>query len=215
MNGIYHTTILFWARKYGEIISGYAETLEPQLGTVWHGDEMKIKTKREDWAWLWHIMDNETRYMIANLVTKHREDDDAGKIFKKAKVHSNGQKPEYMVTDGLQSYHSAFKKAFYDHHRSSTHIPAAGLLARTNNKVERLHNTVREREKTMRGLQNDDTATEFNNGFKAFYNHIRWHMALKGQTPAQAAGLDLKLGRNRWLGMIKRSVEHQKDRGAQ
>ncbi len=76
-----------------------------------------------------------------------------------------------------------------------------------NNKVERLHNTVRERTKTMRGLQNDDTATEFNNGFKAFYNRIRPHQALDGRTPAQAAGINLNLGRNRWLGMIQKSVE--------
>lgn len=207
---LHHTTILFWARKYGDIISEYAESLEPNLGTIWHADEMKIKTKRADWSWLWHVMDNETRYMITNLITKHREDGDAENVFNKAKVHSNGKKPEYMVTDGLQSYHGAFNKVFYDHHHSSVHVKADGLKARTNNnKVERLHNTVRERQKVMRGLQNDDTATEFNNGFKAFYNHIRPHMALDGKTPAQAAGIDLKLGRNRWMGMIQKSTKHK------
>ncbi len=151
---------------------------------------MKIKTKREDWAWLWHVMDNETRYMLANLITKQREKDDAVEVFQRAKNHSNGTKPEYMVSDGLQRYHDAFNKVFYDHHRSSVHIRAEGLKARTNNnKVERLNNTVRERTKVMRGLQNDDTATEFNNGFRVLYNHIRPHMALKGQTPAQLRGL--------------------------
>jgi transposase-like protein len=149
--------------------------------------------------------------LIANLITKHREDANAKEIFKKAKEHSTGQKPEYMVTDGLQSYHGAFNKVFYDHHHSSVHIKADGLKAKTtNNKVERLHNTVRDRQKVMRGLQNDDTATEFNNGFKAFYNHIRPHMALNGETPAQAAGINLKLERNRWKGMIKKSVEKRR-----
>jgi len=91
---------------------------------------------------------------------------------------------------------------------ASVHIRADGLKARTNNnKVERLHNTVRERQKVMRGLQNDETSTEFNNGFRTFYNHIRPHMALGGETPGQAAGLDLKLGRNRWLGMIQKSIK--------
>lgn len=211
---VHHTTVLFWAKKYGEIISEYAETLHPKLGTIWHADEMKLKTKREDWSWLWHVMDNETRYMVANLITKHREKEDAEEIFHKAKAHGNGTKPQFMVTDGLQSYHEAFNDVFYDHHRSSRHIRAEGLKARTNNnKVERLHNTVRERTKIMRGLQDDDTATEFNNGFKAFYNHIRPHQALNGRTPVQAAGIDLKLGRNRWLGMIRKSVEQKGDDG--
>lgn len=103
-------------------------------------------------------------------------------------------------------------KVFYDHHRSSRLIRAAGITEAksNNNMVERLHNTVRDREKVMRGLQNKDTATDFNDSFKAFYNHIRPHMALNGETPAQRAGIDLKLGRNRWMGMIKKSIEHQK-----
>ncbi|HEY9245619.1 MAG TPA: DDE-type integrase/transposase/recombinase [Candidatus Methanoperedens sp.] len=211
-----HTTILNWARKYGEIISEYAETLKPELGDIWHADEMKIKTKRQDWAWLWHVMDSETRYMVANLITKHREKEDAKDILSSAKTHSQGEKPELVITDGLQSYHEAFNEVLYDNHQTCEHVAAAGLRARVNNnRVERLHNTVRERNKTMRGLQNDDTATEFNNGFKAFYNHIRPHQALKGKTPAQAAGIDLKLGRNRWMGMIQKSVKHQRNNDAQ
>ncbi len=73
-----------------------------------------------------------------------------------------------------------------------------------------LRNTVRERNKTIQGLQNDDTATEFNNGYNEFYNHIRPLQALNGKTPAQAAGIDLKLGRNRWMGMIQKSTESQR-----
>lgn len=80
-------------------------------------------------------------------------------------------------------------------YQTCKHVRAEGIRARANNnRLERLHNTVRERNKTMRGLQNDDTTTAFNNGFKAYYNHIRPHQALDGKTPAQAAGIDLKLG---------------------
>lgn len=213
---IHHTTVLYWAKKYGEIISKYAETLKPELGNIWHTDEMKIKTKREDWAWLWHVMDGETRYMVANLITKKREIEDAKGVFKSAKTHNQGVKPELIITDGLQSYNDAFNKVFYDNRQTCEHIRADGIRARVNNnKVERLHNTVRERTKTMRGLQDDGTATEFNNSFKAFYNHIRPHQALNGRTPAQAAEIDLKLGRNRWMGLIQKSVEHQRNNGAQ
>jgi len=38
-------------------------------------------------------------------------------------------------------------------------------------------------------------------GFRIHYNFVREHMGL-GRTPAEAAGLDLPLLRNRWLGLI-------------
>jgi putative transposase len=86
-------------------------------------------------------------------------------------------------------------------------VRAEGLTARSNNnKVERLHNTLRERVKVMRGLHNEKTATIFNDGFKVYYNYIRPHQALQGKTPAEVAGIDLKLGKNRWKEVIKQAV---------
>jgi transposase-like protein len=206
---VHNTTVLFWVKKYSAIISRYAETLQPQLGDIWHTDEMKIKTKRDDWSWLWNVMDSQTRFLIANLVTKKREVADAQEIFKGA--HKVG-KPELLITDGLQSYHKAFNKEFYDHNQSCEHVRAEGLTARSNNnKVERLHNTVRERTKVMRGLHNNKTATAFNDGFKTYYNFIRPHQALNGKTPAEVAGVDLKLGHNRWLELVKKAAENVKE----
>ncbi len=157
---VHHTTILDWVHKYGEIISRYAETLQPHLGDIWHADEMKIKTKRDDWSWLWNVMDSQTRFLIANLVTKKREVEDAQGLFKEARQSG---KPELLITDGLQSYHKAFNREVYDHYQTCAHVRADGLTARSNNnKVERLHNTVRERTKVMGGLHNDKTASAFN-----------------------------------------------------
>lgn len=78
--------------------------------------------------------------------------------------------------------------------------------ARNNNVVERLHGTVRERDKVMRGLDNDETARTFVEGFRIYYNFIRPHMALNGLTPAEKAGINLQLGQNKWLSLIKQSV---------
>ena len=205
---VHFTTVFHWVQKYSEIISRYAETLQPQLGDIWHVDEMKIKTKRDDWSWLWNVMDSQTRFLIANLVTKKREVADAQEIFKGARKIG---KPELLITDGLQSYHKAFNKEFYTNDQSCAHVRADGLTARSNNnKVERLHNTVRERTKVMRGLHNDKTASAFNDGFKAYYNFIRPHQALNGKTPAEVAGVDLDLGENRWLGLLKKAMENVK-----
>jgi transposase-like protein len=205
---VYNTTVLHWIKKYSAIISEYAETLSPKLGSIWHADEMKVKTKRDEWSWLWHVMDSETRFMVANLVTKKREVWDAQELFKEAR---EAGKPELLITDGLQSYHKAFNKEFYDHHQESEHVVAEGLTARANNnKVERLRNTVRERVKVIRGLHSDKSAAKFNEGFKAYYNYIRPNQALKGKTPAEVAGIDLKLRENKWLGLVKKAVGNTK-----
>ena len=202
---VHFTTVFHWVQKYSEIISRYAETLQPQLGDIWHADEMKIKTKRDDWSWLWNVIDSQTRFLIANLVTKKREVEDAQGLFKGARQSG---KPELLITDGLQSYHKAFNREFYDNHNTCAHVRAEGLTARSNNnKVERLHNTVRERTKVMRGLYNDKSATAFNDGFKAYYNFIRPHQALNGKTPAEVAGVDLMLGKNRWKDVIQNAVK--------
>jgi hypothetical protein len=77
-----------------------------------------------------------------------------------------------------------------------------------NNRIERLHSTMRERTKTMRGFDTDPTANLTMQGFQVYYNYLRPHMALNGGTPAQAANVDLKLGRNKWKSMIEQSVEN-------
>jgi len=71
--------------------------------------------------------------------------------------------------------------------------------------VERLNGTVRERNKVMRGLEGDLIAQIIIDGFRIYYNFIRPHMALNGKTPAQQAKIDLELGRNKWLSLVKKA----------
>ena len=62
--------------------------------------------------------------------------------------------------------------------------------------VERLHGTIRERNKVMGGLEEEPTAQTIIDGFRIYYNFIR---------PAQQANIDLELGKNKWLNLIKAS----------
>jgi len=166
---------------------------------------MKIKTKIDDWSWLWNVMDNQTRFLVANLVTKKREIEDVINLFKEAQQLG---KPELMITEGLLSYHKAYNKEFYTNDQSYVHVRAERLTARSNNnKVERSHNTVKERVKVMRGLHNDKFATVFNEGFKAYYIFIRPHQALNEKKSAEIAGIDLKMGRNKWMEVMQNCVK--------
>jgi len=70
-----------------------------------------------------------------------------------------------------------------------------------NNIIERLHWTIRERNKVQRGLKKEETPII--EGLRIYYNFIRPHESLGGKTPAEVAGLDLGLSQNKWLDLLK------------
>ena len=120
-----YSTVYCWIDKYTEIIEAYVATLEPELGTIWHTDEVKIKFSGE-WRWLWNVMDERTRFHMVSVITKTRKVNDAKKAFRKSK-EVGIKKPRLMVTYGLASYKGAFNKEFYDHHQSCHHIADVAL----------------------------------------------------------------------------------------
>ncbi|MDA4124997.1 MAG: hypothetical protein OK438_06075 [Thaumarchaeota archaeon] len=96
-----------------------------------------------------------------------------------------GKKPQTLITDGLGSYHRAFKKeyrnAYNDDAVKPVHIKEIRLAGRIhNNKMERLNGEIRDREKTFRGLKRADTPIL--TGYRIFHNFIRPHEALKEKT---------------------------------
>jgi transposase-like protein len=68
--------------------------------------------------------------------------------------------------------------------------------------VERLHGTIREREKVMRGMQTRETAQQIVDAMRINYNFIREHQAI-GKTPAEQAGIKLELGQNKIENLIR------------
>ena len=69
--------------------------------------------------------------------------------------------------------------------------------------MERLNGTIREREKVTRNLK--EQAPLIVEGLRNYHNLIRPNQALNGKTPAQQANIDLKLGKNKWLTLVKSS----------
>jgi hypothetical protein len=57
----------------------------------------------------------------------------------------------------------------------------------------------------MRGLGNDKGAQTYADLHRIHHNFIKPHMALNNQTPAQVAGIDLQLGQNKWLALIRKA----------
>ncbi|MDI6904516.1 MAG: integrase core domain-containing protein [Candidatus Bathyarchaeia archaeon] len=78
-----------------------------------------------------------------------------------------------------------------------------------NNIVERLQGTIRERDKVMRGMDGEITGQDLINGLRIYYNFIRPHMSLNGKTPAEEAGINLKLEGNKWLALIEKAYNNR------
>ena len=68
------------------------------------------------------------------------------------------------------------------HHRVGIRAPES------NNLVERLHGTEKERIKVMRGFDNPAGKSALMEGFRVHYNLVRNHSYL-GKTPGEAAGI--------------------------
>lgn len=69
-----------------------------------------------------------------------------------------------------------------------------------NNKMERMNGELRDCERVMRTLEKTDTPILL--GMQIFHNYIRPHMALKGKTLADKAGIKIP-GQNKWLILIQ------------
>lgn len=208
------TTIYYWIKRYIEIMDSYVSQFKPKLGTVWHADEMMVDINGE-WFYLWNVMDEFTRFHLASVISKGRKVENARKAFQIAKKKSHGDKPRCIVTDGLQSYKKAINKEFHTVKKETIHIGNVGIKGKKfkntkfdNNLVERLQGTVRDRNKTQRGLKSEET--KFIKGHQLYYNFIKPHEGLNGYTPAHFANIYLDLDDKKWEKLLLKSIKNQK-----
>jgi putative transposase len=195
-----HQTISNWIKKYTNIMKGYIDKIGPEVSSTWRADEIYIKVKG-DMKYLFALMDDETRYWIAQEVADSKDKHDAKALFTEAKDIA-GKRPETLITDGLPSYHDAFNKVFYQRSNpKSQHVNAIHFKGPANNNMmERINGEIRDREKTMRGLKKKDTPIL--QGMQIFHNFIRPHEGLDGKTPAEACCIEVK-GDNKWITLIQ------------
>ena len=200
---ISHTTVNRWIEKYTGIMKTYADNIKPNVGQTWRADEVYVKIKG-DMKYLFALMDDETRYWIAQEVADTKYKHDARKLFNMGGEIA-GKRPETLITDGLPAYRDAFNKEFYTNNKpQSQHINAIKLTGHgntaDNNKMERINGEIRDREKVMRGLKIKETPIL--PGMQIYHNFIKPHEGLAGKTPSEACGIELK-GENKWITLIQ------------
>ena len=195
-----HKTVFMWIKKYVKLMQDYVEKIVPNISDTWRADELYVKIKG-DMKYLFALMDDETRFWIAQEVAETKYKHDARMLFQLG-VKATGKKPTTLITDGLPAYHDAFNKEFWTMKKPrAEHINAIKLSGNmNNNKMERFNGEIRDREKTKRGFKTKDTPIL--TGYQIFHDYFRPHESLDGKTPSEACGIQIK-GNNKWLTLIQ------------
>ena len=200
-----HQTVYNWIEKYTVLMAKYLNKITPQVGDTWRADEIFLKVKG-NMKYLYALMDDETRFWIAQEVANTKYTADVRPLFAKGKEIAEKQ-PKILITDGAANFHDAYMKEFWTIKYGRTkHIKdiRMGDIPH-NNKMERLNGEIRDREKVMRSLKTTDTPIL--TGYQIYHNYVRPHMALKGKTPSEVAGIEVK-GTDKWMTIIQNASKH-------
>lgn len=202
------STLWEWINKFTKIVIPYVSKIKPTyIGDSWFADETMIMMYGKN-KWLWSIIDEDTRYLLACNFTPNRTTKDATKLFYDAYLHA-GKKPYIISTDKLQAYVSAFKKVFYSRYKKDKayHLQSQGFVSPTNiNLIERWHEYIKERTKIMRYFKSNESAYTILQGIIINYNYLWEHSYLDYISPAQEAGIDIKgMGIKNWGDLIELS----------
>lgn len=198
-------TVWKWVMKYSKLVSEFVEIFKPQLLGIWKVDETAIKCRGIQ-KWFWEIIDEQTKFLVASHLSGVRTAKDAIALFDRA-VKIAKRKPISIYVDGLPAYEKGYNKVFWTSRKDTRPelVRKVGLRAvNSNNSVERLHGTLKDRIKPTRGLKDEETVRTLLEGWVVHYNYVRKHQSLN-RTPAQACGIE---GVDDWHTLVKKATKH-------
>jgi transposase-like protein/DNA-directed RNA polymerase subunit RPC12/RpoP len=184
------STVYDWIASYSRRAVAWMDRLSAQTGERWHVDETVISVNGRP-RYLWNVIDADTRFLLATEVSRVRGVREVRRLMARAK-EATPDRPMEVRSDGMPWYRTGIGRELA--YRSGAqvvnpHHRVRSIRAKvSNNLVERLHGTVKDRIKVLRGFDSGPTARTWIEGFRVDYNMVRPHQQL-GTTPAKAAGL--------------------------
>lgn len=187
-----HVTVYKWVVHFGRLAAAWMDAQGAATGDKWHVDETVVSVNGNR-HYVWNVLDAETRFLLATTVSRDRSVAETREPLRRAKEIA-GTRPKQILTDGMKAYPRAISKEFGNNYGpgGKSHSPYRRVPSirapESNNLVERLHGTEKERIKVMRGFDTKNGTGAIMDGFRAHYNLVRDHQTL-GKTPGVAAGL--------------------------
>jgi len=211
-----HKSIYKWIIKYSKIISKFTDKLKLSVGAEVQIDEVEYHRRKSHKAklgneknWFIDSICPQTKFMVASDYYKSRGMDEVKAVIKNIKIKTEKQ-IKVITTDGLPAYPNAIKKVYGFSNKTKSVIVYHNRINASkgegfNHPIERLHNNLRARTKTMRGFHGSiNSANAILKGWAIYYNFITKHQTIN-KCPYELA-TDLKLNsENKWLELIQLS----------
>jgi transposase-like protein len=142
--------------------------------------------------------------MVAIHISEDRDGKEAIDFFRKS-LELAKTKPQVLITDGLWAYAKAYKKVFWVRYKTERpeYIRSLGIRSGATNKVERLHGTLKDKTKPLRGFKKLDSTKTILTGWMTHYNLVRPHLALNKNPPAKITNIPIK---NDWKTIIQQAT---------
>ena len=207
-------TVYKWVAHYSKLAAEWMDAQGASVGERWHIDETVVSVDGTP-EYVWNVLDHETRFLLATHVSHNRSLENTRAPLHKAKMVAD-EGPKEIFSDGMKAYPRAIAREFGTLRRGvgAIHRRVPSIRdAESNNLVERLHGTEKERIKVMRGFDTETGTAALMEGFRVHYNMVRDHQAL-GKTPGEFAGISPISG-FRWHELLKRATSRPKSGSAE
>ncbi len=201
-------TVYRWITKYTDKAIELFKDYHPETGDTWIADETVLKLDGEKY-WCIDIIDSKTRFLLGTKLSHNRDGKDIAELMRIANTRAkrNPKKTLTIITDGWRGYREGIEKVFGSEAKHVVTDPFDKNKTGYNSElIERWHGTLKDRTKSLRGLKSVETAEKFLAGFLAWYNFMRPHESLKGQTPAEKAKINYTV--KSWVDVVRTSKPH-------
>ncbi len=200
-----HVTIFYWIQTYSVVMKKYTDQFMPKKIDVIQMDETAFIISRQSYAnwynkaWLWVGLDAKTKLLVSSHISMERDGINATKFMNKIKLT-----PRIVISDKLHCYKIPIKKRWKGKVKHLTVNKDRTTFS--NNCLERWNGFFKDRIIPMRGFGAIHSANAFMDGLQVYNNFIKHHSSLDGLTPAKAHGINLELGENPVLELLKLST---------
>lgn len=176
-----------------------------------------------------NCIDHKTKYVTAHLFVEKRTIEKCKEVLMQIKITCydqiiekyknekskpfNERKLITFVSDGFENYRNAWSKIFRAVTKLTFGVPIACRkygFKHNNNPIERYNGKLKDRLKIMRGeFYSFEGAETFLNLNHIIHNFVNPHQQLKGKTPAEAASIELNLGEQKLLALIRHRAKEE------